>query len=505
MKNYFLFLFAMLLSLSTMAHTKSAELSLKTAYLNQLPCNNQATIEKLKEDLCIGFCISGTIFHAEYFGRPVLLVREECLSYNSSFITESLYSCEGDWINFDEAYLTIKAKIYECPTEPKECDNDRVINGIKANMCSNCEEEQLYHATYNGESALYLTRSCPSLPDLPTQVVYNCYGEIIGSLGFWSNDLDGSLEIQSLIHSCTKSTGNNNNCSWGDDFESYRSGAKVAYDNEGGNSEKWHRWSNNSPSGVVTANKTLEFNNRKYGFQDVVFNLGIQSTNIYKVSWKMYIESNSLAYFNVQHTNNSNDFISGGKYKVTFRETSARYQNRWFDVDLYVDLDRNKLKLVVDNGRDVLERNYTSTLGGINFAAYPNAHFYIDDICMQEVNQIPLTSEEGQASSRSKINDLEISTVNNNTVKEATTNSDSFKVFPNPSRGMTTVQFEQDNGEDLSIEVFNQTGQLVKQLPVGTSSYINQAIDLSDLPNGMYIVKLRGATTNLQQKLLLQQ
>ena len=548
MKNYFLFIFAILLSLNMTAQKSPFDLNLlKEASIKkkiELPTKRNFSSSRSGSDKLIwkiknhvGYRENLDFFHfkTDVASKKYRLVltsldggdadlilnssnsRRIKISNSSESIDQLEYTA-WDLYHDEESFqvrihgfraTNFELELYEVQEYLPHCDPDN-IEHVKEWLCSLCEVNSIQIATYFGRPAFFVSQECTGPIDGGGISVYDCDGNQIAYTGFYSiNHVQTDyLETGNYLYRCENNTGSNhgnNDCLTEHDFESMPVGANVSDDQKGGNSEKFSKWTPNSPDGIVTADKTLEINNSKYGFQDVVFTLGIQSRNIYKVSWQMYIESNSLAYFNVQHTNNWRNFKSGGEFRRTFGTNLTQYQGRWFDVELYVDLDRNKLKLIVDDGRYIAEETYNSTLGGINFAAYPNAHFYIDNICMQEVNRIPLTSQENQSSSRSKTNNLDISISNSTPTKATNTNFASFKVFPNPSKGITTVQFEQDNEEDLSIEVFNQTGQIVKQLPVGTQSYINQALDLSDLPNGMYIVKLRGATTNLNQKVLLQQ
>lgn len=320
-------------------------------------------------------------------------------------------------LNYDEDEMRIivegfssssfRIEIFRVNETLSTCNNQSAIEKIKETLCF-CEVNTLYHAEYFGRPALYVEQYCTTLLDAGGISVYDCDGNQIAYTGFYAPNpvQEDHLDIKGKIYECS----NGNDCLWGDDFERYSPGSSVAYDDLGGYSELWSAWSSNSPSGIVTPNKTLEFWRAEYGKQDIVFNLGKKSSGLYKVSWKMYIESNSTAYFNIQDSNYRNEFKGGGEHRITFGQTLSQYQNRWFNVEVYFDLDQNKLKVIIDDGRYESEINYTANMGGINFYAIQNAHFYLDNVCVKEVNEIPLTDKAEQASSRSRSNDEEIST-----------------------------------------------------------------------------------------------
>ena len=290
-------------------------------------------------------------------------------------------------------------------------------------------------------------------------------------------------------------------CQVSDDFDGYYNGAYVSSSNP----SVWKKWSSSAPDGRVSrdrsysSNQSMEINRGQYGAQDVVLKLGNRSHGIYKVTWRMYINNNDEAYFNVQ--NSSNYLQSGGVFGIKFENTDYHLHNKWIKVELFVDLNANRLRLYWDNRRYQVDRSYHYNLGGINFYATSDAHFYVDNICMEEVSYIPLVEEDRASDSRSR---EETTSVITTSVKDKIVANTTLKAFPNPTKGLTTVTLNLEQEEAITLSVFNQTGQLVKQLSLGVQPMINETLDLSDLPNGMYLVQLQGTTTNVHQKVLVQ-
>ncbi len=74
-----------------------------------------------------------------------------------------------------------------------------------------------------------------------------------------------------------------------------------------------------------------------------------------------------------------------------------------------------------------------------------------------------------------------------------------FVVFPNPSKGFINVAYEATT-DRVQIQLFDMSGRVVKNLD---SSALNNAIDISDLTNGVYILKCNDGSKTVSQKIVL--
>ena len=302
-------------------------------------------------------------------------------------------------------------------------------------------------------------------------------------------------------------------CQVEDDFEFYRSGDRVSSQNP----NTWKKWSSSAIDGIVSTDRaasgrqSMEINKNQFGAQDVVLKLGNRSRGIYKVSWDMYINHGDVAYYNIQK--NQNSLQPGGAFGG-LRFVTSQWEGFWFKVELYFDLDRNRMKAFANN-RELMNRSYTGNLGGINFFAVDDAHFYVDNTCLTEVSTFPLVSDpvSGSRSSESTGAESLGIEINPSITKETTTEiltknrfaTDELKVFPNPTQGLTNITIDLATEEEVVVTVVNQTGQLVKQTQMGLTQSINQQIDLSDLPNGMYLVRVDGNNFHKSHKILKQE
>ncbi len=73
----------------------------------------------------------------------------------------------------------------------------------------------------------------------------------------------------------------------------------------------------------------------------------------------------------------------------------------------------------------------------------------------------------------------------------STLNPSKLEIFPNPSAGRITVALDHDPGETIPLKIFNQLGAVVLE----TLMQNGQEIDLSSLPDGLYVVKTFGQTS----------
>lgn len=79
-----------------------------------------------------------------------------------------------------------------------------------------------------------------------------------------------------------------------------------------------------------------------------------------------------------------------------------------------------------------------------------------------------------------------------------------FKLYPNPSNGIITMEFLGETPENLLIEVFNATGKLVATVDGEFGNNGLQMLDLSNLSSGLYTVKITTPHKTGAQKIVIQ-
>jgi hypothetical protein len=77
----------------------------------------------------------------------------------------------------------------------------------------------------------------------------------------------------------------------------------------------------------------------------------------------------------------------------------------------------------------------------------------------------------------------------------------SITVYPNPIKDFVTVNSKLASGEKLSIQVIQQNGQVVTQEVLGANDgEVNHQLDLTHLPNGLYLLRInKGGTTEVRK------
>ncbi|QQS30899.1 MAG: T9SS type A sorting domain-containing protein [Sphingobacteriales bacterium] len=85
-------------------------------------------------------------------------------------------------------------------------------------------------------------------------------------------------------------------------------------------------------------------------------------------------------------------------------------------------------------------------------------------------------------------------------------NSSSLQLLPNPSQGMSILQFEVVNNSQLTINVSDLSGKVVKKVFAGNLQQGVHAfnIDTQDLASGMYMVQITGNGSAVSSKLMVQ-
>ena len=75
-------------------------------------------------------------------------------------------------------------------------------------------------------------------------------------------------------------------------------------------------------------------------------------------------------------------------------------------------------------------------------------------------------------------------------------NSDLIKVFPNPASNKLTIILPEDQ-EKVQISLFNASGQKLTETPL-------KEIDIMNIPDGIYFLKIRTENYQLNKKIMIE-
>lgn len=84
----------------------------------------------------------------------------------------------------------------------------------------------------------------------------------------------------------------------------------------------------------------------------------------------------------------------------------------------------------------------------------------------------------------------------------AETDLNSFSVYPNPTKGLGKIRFEQDGSYD--IQVMDMIGNQVRSLRRSVDANEEVQLNLSDLPTGVYLINIKGKSIHKTVKLTIE-
>ncbi len=86
-------------------------------------------------------------------------------------------------------------------------------------------------------------------------------------------------------------------------------------------------------------------------------------------------------------------------------------------------------------------------------------------------------------------------------VSEQTVKNTLFNLYPNPASDILTLNFGNRNNADLTLNIYNVTGELVSS---ETLRQNQQQINIGELSNGIYMVEIKSNGWSENQKLIIQ-
>jgi Secretion system C-terminal sorting domain len=125
----------------------------------------------------------------------------------------------------------------------------------------------------------------------------------------------------------------------------------------------------------------------------------------------------------------------------------------------------------------------------INSAIAPN---YTVDFLLYATNFMPLSIDSCVFTDTIRINLNPIGTASLNPIDDI-----QWQLFPNPATDFISVQFDTDAAENW-MDIYTMQGELLRSIFIQSSLQL----DVSSLPNGMYVIRNRGGMGT--QKLLIQ-
>ncbi len=266
-----------------------------------------------------------------------------------------------------------------------------------------------------------------------------------------------------------------------EDFEAYPDGADIA-----AQSQNWALFGNSSRSAFVETIKEGEKENKVLAFRrpylsDVNFLLKGDFSGMFRLSWTMFIQKGQSAYFNIFGHPSTDDY--GLKY--IFDQNNSAFQDKWVDIEFFVDLTANKYTLFINNRQYSQSGDYILSLGRINFYAAPYSNFFIDNICYQQVESMPSVARDSRENNKEIV---------------GKTASKQLKIGPNPVLNQLSVDFKfQFPKQQTQLEVYDCLGHRVIHQQLGQNIHHTQ-LDVSGLKNGIYYLSMANGKVQMMRK-----
>lgn len=87
---------------------------------------------------------------------------------------------------------------------------------------------------------------------------------------------------------------------------------------------------------------------------------------------------------------------------------------------------------------------------------------------------------------------------------EENSNPVAMQIYPNPTKGIFSIDLLHHSSETIAIKIFNSLGQLVfEQTKMVSKKDVKQEIDLSSHAEGIYLLQLNDGTTTYTQRIIL--
>lgn len=182
-----------------------------------------------------------------------------------------------------------------------------------------------------------------------------------------------------------------------------------------------------------------------------------------------------------------------------------------FNFSLY--LDKQFTEFITGGTGTIIENNACYTISSEIYETIPNGHYYVisnfsnkwfniiykhDIFKVDKYSNITFMKDSIYISKSTEVS-LEQSNINFSDSNNLIIITD-IKIYPNPNQGIFTIEFNENNLSNYSVEVINSIGKTIykkQNVPMG-----KYAIDISDQPRGIYFIKIITGTKTYTQKVI---
>lgn len=165
--------------------------------------------------------------------------------------------------------------------------------------------------------------------------------------------------------------------------------------------------------------------------------------------------------------------------------------------DMFVDLDNINLKRCVplELAGSVSNAPASDSLGSITVIPQggfePYTYLWEDGTATATLDSLTLGDYSVTVTDAQGCSDTgTFSVIVSGTEEAAATSFDELKVFPNPTNGLIRLSLQLDQQRSIQLAIYNQFGQQIERRNLGEVQLLEQQIDLSAQPAGVYFLRL---------------
>jgi PKD repeat protein len=155
--------------------------------------------------------------------------------------------------------------------------------------------------------------------------------------------------------------------------------------------------------------------------------------------------------------------------------------------------------LLLDNQNNPIRWTITDAYGNFSFDSLPAGTYGVNPVITGLTTYpyyVTLNGNTSPAFVKMIISGLIITTT-----EEQETTMQGFKIYPNPTTGFISIETD-ENSDSYQAEIYSISGKLVKAQSLPED---NSTVDLSDLPSGLFLVKITGNKGKIHQERIIKQ
>jgi len=143
-----------------------------------------------------------------------------------------------------------------------------------------------------------------------------------------------------------------------------------------------------------------------------------------------------------------------------------------------------------------------SPAGGVYSGAGVSDGYFDPTVAGIGISEITYTyTVESTGCQNSAISSIEV--LNNISVNDVL-NGVAFNIYPNPSKGLLSIDVDSSDSRDLQVVLINQVGSIVLNKTIAVQNNSHTSLDLNEFSSGVYFIRISDDTLNYTRRIIIQ-